>query len=325
MFRLFSYNSPLNVALYAVLLFAMQIGWWFQPTDFQFFANHTEPLSKLLGSLFAEKAWQRSLGVGLVFVAATLLNQIVNEHKITPQRTYVTGAVFIVLVSLFKDFTVLCPQLVALLLAVRVIQKLFAVYGVEKPFAKVFDIGWLSALAVFFYFPAFWLLLFALVGLAILRPFVLREWWMALIGFFAVSFAVFTWYFYHDQLPNFISDVVNFNHVSRTLSSLNAAQVFGIATVVMYSVLSVLRLPKIFFSSLIQVRKYVTIMAIAVGLIFLGFSLQAHFSFNHFVLLAAPLSIFFTIYLHSIKSVFYAEVMFTLLLSCPLIIQFFIS
>ena len=148
MYRLFTLNTPLNYLLYLVLLVALQIGWWSKPLDLRLLENHTEPLAAWLAILVKASGNPvfviRFIGILLVFVLSIFINYIISSNKITQQRDYTTGALFIILFSLIGDFAVFIPQLIACYFTVRIVQQLFSVNGEGKPGGRIFDLGWLS-------------------------------------------------------------------------------------------------------------------------------------------------------------------------------------
>jgi MFS family permease len=263
------------MVLYVLVLPALRIHFWIKHTEVKNLWSHSEPLSKLLLSWFTHLSNLNGFlfGAGCIvsLLIATLISDIVNEHKLTSQKNYIAGLLFIVCGSLIPEFVFLSPQMIALLCVTRIIQKLFAIIKQDKPGGDIFDIGWLSSIAVLVYFPSVWLLLFSFIGLAIMRPFSLREWWMVLIGFAAPIFAVYTIYFWQDMAGLLLADITNLPHLAWGVWVGSPAAKASAIIILILFILAFLGLPRILFSSLIQVRKFALSLIIAAGLIILSF------------------------------------------------------
>jgi hypothetical protein len=311
-----------------VILIALQASWWLHPAITVQSITHSEPLSNWLFSAIEKLSFANHLlkisGLILVFLIGIIINQIVTSNKIIQQRGFTTGAVFAVLICLINGFTLLSPQLIAFYFTVRIIQKLFWIYGKEKPAGDIFDIGWMSALAMLFYFPSFWLLIFSIISLAILRAFSLREWWMVFIGFFCPVFIVFTWYFWHDKLAQLPSDLLNLSNVSQINFHFTNKEIFALIVSGILLIMCVSALPRILFSSVIQVRKFTTVLLLSALFCVLSFFMQTNKSTLHLITISLPLSIIAAMYLQALKRILIPELIFGLLISCVLIIQFFI-
>jgi len=328
LYRLFTFNSPLNIVLYALLLIALQISWWLHPAVSAESIAHSEPLSNALFSAIQKLPFANLLlkvsGLSLILLIGGILNHIVTSNKIIQQRGFTIGVVFAVLICLINGFAVLSPQLIAFYFTVRIIQKLFGVYGKEKPSGEIFDLGWIAALSMLFYFPSFWLLIFSIISLAILRAFSLREWWMVFIGFFCPLFVVFTWYFWFDKLTLLPGDLLNLNHGSQGGFHFSNKEMFAVAASCVLLILSLSALPRVLFSSVIQVRKFTTVLLLSALFCVLSFFMQTNKSTLHLITMSLPISIVAAMYLHSLKRILIPELIFGLLISCVLIIQFFI-
>jgi len=328
LYRLFTFNSPLNILLYALLLLALQASWWLYPAISIQSITHSEPLSKALFSVIEKLPFANLLlkisGFVLVLLIGVILNQIVTSNKIIQQRGFTTGAVFAVLICLINGFAILSPQLIAFYFTVRIIQKLFWVYGKEKPSGEIFDLGWITALSMLFYFPSIWLLIFSIISLAILRAFSLREWWMIFIGFFCPVFVVFTWYFWYDKLAILPSNILNLANISQVDFHFTNREIFAFVASGILFILSLSALPRLLFSSVIQVRKFTSVLLLSAFFCVLSFFMQTNKSSMHLITMSLPISIVAAMYLQSLKRILIPELIFGLLISCVLIIQFFI-
>lgn len=312
--------------MYAILFLVLQAIWWAQSNHSAFNVEHSEPLSKLLFSkillLPNAKSLLQSLGFVLSFILSIMLNSTIVANKIIPNRGYITGAIFLILLSLFENFSVLSPELITIYFSLRVLQKSLRIVKEEKPYGDIFDLGWLSGLSTLFYFPSVWQLLFSLLVLVLMRPFSLREWIMVLIGFIAPFFIAFTIYFWFDKWETSLYEIINSFNAHKFTFQFSTAEIVASAILITSLLLSSSALPKILFSNVIQVRKFTNLLLIMILLNVLGSFLQANFELLHFSVLCLPLSILVAMYLHSIKGYFLSELLFVMLLLSVIIVHF---
>ncbi|HRN93524.1 MAG: DUF6427 family protein [Chitinophagales bacterium] len=327
MYRIFTLNSPLNLLFYAIVLLALQVAWWAQPIAENVVIEHAEPLSNLLfpklQTLPNAKSVLQSLGLVLSLVIAIFLNNTIASNKILNSRSYTTGIFFIIFLSLVRHFGVLSPELISVYFSLRIIQKALRIVKEEKPFGNIFDLGWISALSVLFYFPSLWMLFFSFLILVVFRPFSLKEWLMVFIGFLAPFFFIFTLYFWFDKTHELLIGLTNLPNVQARSFEFSPSVIIAALVFVIAFLLSASALPRILFSNVIQVRKFVNLLLIMIALVLLSSFLQAEFTALHFSVLCLPLSILCAMYFQSLKGVFLSELLFGMLILSAVIVHFF--
>jgi hypothetical protein len=259
----------------------------------------------------------------LCFIQALLINNLVNENKIISRKNYLPGVLFVIVASFFKESLVLSPAALALTCLILATQKLFSLIRKEKAFGDIFDVGFLVAIAVLFYFPAVVFILFAIIGLATMRPFVYKEWGIIFSGFISPFVVVFTGYFWQNRLGQMLPDISNMHHqgLMKGLSFTQSDWLLSVS-LLMLIVASLAFLPAALYSSLIQVRKFSTTLVLFIFLCGFAFMLQPRVSFSHWVLLALPLAVIFSMVLMQIKRKVVAEVIHLILILLVLLGQY---
>ena len=320
MLTLFKSNNPGVVAFYVVLIAVYRFCYWFVPVDTNFVFTHTEPLSQLVFGLLKgpllRYTWLSPVLSGLLcFIQALLINGIVNENKMLAKKNYVAGLIFITVFSFFKESLLLSPASLSLTFVILSTRTMFSLIKKEKAFGDVFDVGFLIALSALCYFPAALFVLYAYIGLGIVRAFAFRDWVIVMLGFIAPYFVVFTWYFWFDEtaaLPGQLSNA----HAIHWLTGLAFKPIdyLLLGSLVMLVGASLVLLPGALYSSLIQVRKFSTALITLMLLIALSFLLQQSVHLSHWVLLSLPLAIIFSMVLMQIKSKPISEVMHLILI-----------
>jgi hypothetical protein len=324
----FKSNNPGVVIFYIIYLILFRLCYAFVPVDTAFVFQNREPLSYAVFGLLRffpghEGIISLVLSGVLCFCQALLINSLINENKILSRKNYLGGLLFIIIASFFKESLVLSPAALALTCIIIATQKLFSLIRKEKAFGDIFDVGFLVALAVLFYFPSVVFILFALIGLATMRPFVYKEWGIIFSGFISPLILLFTYYFWQNKTSGMLPDMANFHHqgLMKGLVLTPSNLMLGISLfLLIFSSLAFL--PGALFSSLIQVRKYSTILVLLIFLTVCGFMLQQTVSFSHWVLLALPVSVIFSMVLMQIKRNVIAEVIHLILLLLVLVGQY---
>lgn len=328
MLSFFKSNNPGVVVFYIIYLCLFRVCYAFVPIDTSFVFQNREPLSHAVFGLlryFPAHYGTISLVLGgvLCFCQALLINSLINENKILSRKNYLGGLLFVTVASFFKESLVLSPASLALTCIIIATQKLFSLIRKEKAFGDIFDVGFLVALAILFYLPSIVFILFALIGLATMRPFVYKEWGIVFSGFISPFILLFTYYFWQNQTAGLLPDIANLQHhgLMRGLVLTPSDWMLGISLLLLiFSSLAFL--PGALFSSLIQVRKYATILVLLIFLTVCGFMLQPTVSFSHWILLALPLSVIFSMVLMQIKRNVIAEVIHLILLLLVLLGQY---
>lgn len=328
MLSVFKSNNPLVVVLYLLYLVIFRIYFFVADNSHVSFSEHTEPLGDFLfgilqnsGTGFATISIVCS-GV-LSFVQALLINNIVNNNKILQRKNYVAGALFLILSSLFLETLYLSAAQCALTFLILCAGKIFVLIKKEKSYGDVFDVGFLVALATLFYFPSLLFIVFAYFGLATVRPFHLREWSAVLVGFLAPFFLAFTYYFWFDIQGQLWGDMLNkTTGVWMKMPEFATDNKILLGTLGFMLLCCVAFLPGALYASLIQVRKFVNVLAVFILIVLASLLLASVVELSHFVFLALPLSIFLSIIFVHIKRNVIVEVIHIILLLLVLSMQF---
>ncbi len=320
MISFFKSNNPGVVVFYLVYLVVFRLCFAFIPTDSSFVFAHSEPLSRwifgLLKTPLTNYAWISPAISGLLcFVQALLINDIVNENKITTKKNYLAGMLFIVIFSFFKESLLLTPASLSLTFLILSTRKMFSLIKKEKAFGDVFDIGFLVAVAGLFYFPCMLFVLFAFIGLGIMKAFNYRDWVIVLLGFISPFIMVFTWYFWFDNTPQLLKDIGNIHgHIWLAGMGLKPVDYLLFGSLILFMLAGFVLLPGALYSSLIQVRKFATALVTLIFMIIIAFGLQQTVHSSHWVLLSLPLAIIFSMVLMQIKVKYVSEVMHLILI-----------
>ncbi|MES2621260.1 MAG: DUF6427 family protein [Bacteroidota bacterium] len=328
MFSFFKSNNPSVIVFYIFYLVLFRIYFAFVPIDSNFVFEYREPLSQLLFGFLKDVSFNPTvfsivLSALLCFVQSLLVNSIVNGNKFLPRKSYISGALFILFASFFKQGLLFSPAAVALTFLLLSTERLFSLFKKEKPNTAIFDVGFFIAIATLFYFPSILFLFLAYIGLSTIRAFAYREWVIILIGFICPFFLVFTYYFWNDQAGKLIGDIANVHSVgwlqAVTFNRFDGVMLLSLSVL---AIASLILLPSALYSSLIQVRKFSTLLVIFFFLIVISFALQQTISLSHLVMMGLPLGIISSLVIMQIKNKVVSEVIHLILILLVLAGQF---
>lgn len=255
-----------------------------QPTDGPLYAA-------FLGLLPAWNALLASaLSFALLYVQALLLTYLANEYRMMSRQNYLPGAAYLLITSLLPEWNYLSAPLVANTLIIWMFIKLFRLYNLPNARPQVYNIGLLTGLSSYIYFPSAAFLVCMLLGLMILKPFRLNEIILFLLG------CLTPYYFYGIYL--FLTDHLSWHsflpRVSWGVPVLKSTLWLALSTLLLalpfllggYYVQAHLN------KMLIQVRKNWSILVFYLLLAFFVPFINSTQTFTTWVLMAAPFALF---------------------------------
>jgi hypothetical protein len=329
MLNFFKSNNLSVLFANVALIVLYRLLYFFHPIDISALYHHAEPASKLFIHILhispaTHPAWLLIGGGILCFLGSILVNAIINSHRVTTKKNYLGGVIFVILTSLSPICMLLSPALVASLILLLCIDKMFELVKPDKLYGHIFDLGFLSGLAMLFYFPSIYFLLFVSIGFYMMRSVTFRERVMVFTGFACVLLVVFTVYFWFDSLPEMVLDMINIQYrVPFSFSSFAPSDIALLAWIILITLFTLANVPRLLFSTVIQTRKYVSILIIGGVLSILALPLAFNFNMSYLLLLLTPLSILFAFYFVETKTNLFNEILFIVLILSVPVFEFF--
>jgi hypothetical protein len=223
----------------------------------------------------------------LLYIQALSLNSLVNTQRLMQRPNYLTGMSYLLFTSLFTDWYYLSSPLIINTLLIWVLSKLCDLHSNNSPKTSLFNIGIITGIATFFYFPSIAFGLLIIVGLGITRPFRLPEWLMALLGILTPYYFLAAWVFLTDSWQGY-----HFPGVSVTVPSFIQTK-WALAAVI---IVSLTILTGVYFiqlnkrKQLVQARKsWNLIFLYLLVAVFVPF-LNASKNFDYWILTAVPIA-----------------------------------
>jgi len=316
MIKLLKSNPALNFILVPLLVLLIWTHAYFN--GFEVINNGMPLYGVLLFWLSPDNRLAYCILAGLLILfQAFYFNYILNKNEIIPKKSWIFSIFYVILMSLLPQFLVFHPMMIGITLIVSVIDKIFSLYKNNNSLALDFDIGLIISLAALFYFPLILFYVLYMIALVILKPFSIRDWIVGLMGLVLPFFLMFTYYFLTDQFQNLTGAFYTENINNQINFWRLVPKGFGITIgyVAFLMVISLFHLAGIIGKNVIRIRNLQQVMLIFIiigGIILL---LTRDIYLFRFTVLCIPFAFLLTIYFATVKKVWYAEVLFWLLVS----------
>lgn len=314
--EIFRSNNPLLILLYLLLILLLRAGLLLSQPDSPYILMSPEPLTQFVYNNLKYipirfDILQLVLGLLLQLLQAIHLNHILSENKILPRRNYVAGMVFILFTSLLPEYAYPGPAMLSLSVYILISGWLFSLFKSDKPYARIYNIGFLASANLFVYFPSALFLLYVMIGLLIMRPFILREWILLILGLISPLYLAFSWNYLSDSSVGLIQP----GQIQAAGMQLpeRLGQWIVLLNYLILTGLSVVFLPASLFGGLIQVRKFAGLMFSFLLLVLLAFFLRQESSYTHLVLLSLPLSVVLSILIENSRSTLFPDLFILLM------------
>jgi hypothetical protein len=143
------------------------------------------------------------LHFAILIVQAIRLNMVLNEWKMFALNGFTTAMSYILLSGFFTDWSYLSPALIANSFVIWVFECLCRLYNHNNPKSLLFNVGLIIGAAVLCYQPLVILIVVALFALMVIKPFVISEWIVLLLGI-AMPFYIIASLLYLNDKTNLI-------------------------------------------------------------------------------------------------------------------------
>lgn len=223
----------------------------------------------------------------LLYTQAVSFNKMMNELRLMQKPNYLTGMSYLLITSLFAEWNMLSSPLIINTLLIWVWGRMSGLVNDASPKTTLFNIGIAIGLATFFYFPSLAFAAVIIFGLALIRPFKLAEWVIALMGIITPYYFLLAWVFLTDRwkqytFPGFAVTSPKFNQ--------NNWSYIAIAIVILTCIAGFFYVQQNFRRQLIQARKsWNLIFLYLLVAVFIPFINATH-TFEYWILSAVPLS-----------------------------------
>jgi len=141
-------------------------------------------------------AW---VSAALVLVQAVLVNRLVDQLRVLPERNWFPGVLYGLAASCTADLQFLSPALVAATLIPVLFPMLTGLYNKLEVTTPSFDLGFWVAVGSLIYPSFFWMIIAVLMSIRIWRSYALSERVILFTGVVVAYFLAFTGFFWYDK------------------------------------------------------------------------------------------------------------------------------
>lgn len=289
---IFKTNNPTNIFL--LLLYAVFL-------KFSLFSTSMQPVVQVYDSILYKYLiiFFRPLANSVPFVynlftftllfsQAIYINKVVNAQHLFKQPHYLTAMSYLLITSLLSDWFLFSAALIVNTLGIAIYSRLCTLYNNPNAKATIFNIGLLTGLATFIYFPFFILLILVMIGIAIARPFKLQEWLTGLIGMLTPIYLFVVMLFITGELSKYKLPKV---YLTLPYVMPNPWAMASIGTIILATVIGFFYTIKNMQRQVVLTRKSWQLLILYSIIAFISIYINAAKVFSNGIVLALPLAV----------------------------------
>jgi hypothetical protein len=272
----------------------------------------------------SQEVTSHALAILLLLVQGFLLNLLTINNRLSNEVNLFPGVFYVLFCSLMPDFLYLSPVLLGNTFFILAMVNLFDTYKNPACADRIFNAGLLTGVASLFYFPFVFCFIVLMAGLNILRAFNIQERLMAIIGMFIPYFLTGLYFFWFDRLGFFWERQVvgNMGFLSFGEGLPGWEQYFKLFIFAVAVLYGILNNNEYLAKKNIQVQKKISILYWVLVSAGVAALFQSNLTFEHLMMLAPPLGIFFGLSFTAMRPQ-WAESIHFLMVVGALTMQFF--
>jgi len=149
------------------------------------------------------------IAFALLYIQALLLNYLVNEYRLLPRHTYLPAMAYLLITSLLPEWNYFSAPLLANTFIIWAFIQLFKLYNTQRGREIIYNLGLITGISAFIFFPSVLITICLLIGIMTLRPFRLNELFLLLLGVLTPFYFYAVYLFLNDSLTvqNVFSDI----------------------------------------------------------------------------------------------------------------------
>ena len=227
---------------------------------------------------------------------AVLLNVMVSRYRLTEEITLFPGVFYLLLMGFNSTFWLVNPLLIANFFLLFAIVELVATYKEFSSADRIYNMGLFIGLASLCYFSYIVFLIFAWIGISIVRAIQWKERVILLLGFLSPYFLVSTYQYWNNNLHAFWQDEIlaNFKFfnfgVNRGIEEYITAGLLAL-----FVVIAIFSYKLYTYKKKIKIQKIIDLLYWAVAVSSLSLLFQVQINVQHFQILLPILAIFVSI------------------------------
>ncbi len=227
---------------------------------------------------------------------AILLNVMVSRYRLTEEITLFPGLFYLLLMGFHSSFWIVNPLLIANFFMLFAIIELVSTYKEFSSADRIFNIGLFISLASLCYFSYIVFLVFAWIGISILRAIQWKERLTLFFGFLSPYFLVSTFQYWQDNLGGFWQ-----KEILANFKLLNFGPDKGLDEIITASLIAFFIFVAVFsyklytYKKKIKIQKIIDLLYWIIAVSALSILFQVQINVQHFQILLPILAIFVSI------------------------------
>ncbi len=320
-------NNLGNLFFIPIAVLAFWAGKLLAPFNYPFVPGETQNvLYKMLYRWFGDAALLNViLSAVMVVVLALLIELIIARYQFIRIRTRLPAILYVLLVGGITDMHTLHPAYFAVAFLLLAIFQMFSVFDHARAYPALFNVGILLGVGSLFYFNLFIVVPAFLIGIPVLsRGSKWREYVVLLLGFLLPFLFALSYYFYTDRTTELLSVfeqnvVVHVNHLKNNLP----LQIY-LGTLVFITLIASVDIAKHYDTKKVSSRKFFTVFFFIFLSTMVSYVFVPATSQEMLIVSAVPVTFLLSNYLVFLRSRFWGELFFTLLILLVVALQFLI-
>ena len=322
--RILKSNQTVNYLIIPLLGIVVWLKTLIYPQVYPFYREETENLLyRPVAELFSgAPVWQSILSLILLLALAFIVLQINNRFSFIRARTMLPAPLFIIMISGLVELHTLHPVYFAAFFVLVAIHRFFSAFDRVKPYSAVFDAGLYLGIAALFYFNLVVLFPALFFSVPILtRETRWREFVIVTLGFllpfiFAASYALVTNHFLQLLYVYEQNTLTPNNHLRGNLP----LQLY-LGFLIILTVLGSFKILQQYDTKKVSTRKFFTVFFLLFVTSLASFTFVPATSQEMLVITAIPVTFLVSNFFVFLKSRFWGELLFTLLLIIVITLQ----
>lgn len=323
--RLFKTQEPFNLIILLILAFGIRLPYLLNNDPIPVF-NYNEPFSTFLFNnfpdLWSNKIFNTIFTTIIYFSIGIWLNKIINDYGLLFKNTLLPALVFIIITAIFPTFYTMDAAILIIFLQLLLFITVIKLFKTNQGPQKCFDAGVIVALASLFYFPAIAWIVLVWFSLIIFRPFVWREWVSSITGVLTLYLFLAFYYYWTNRWDDFL---LLWSPLKGSFWQINVfprkSDYLPLFPIVLILIIAFNKIVENFYKNVLLVRKAQHIMVASIFITAFSYYIKPSFSVNHFILLAAPMTLFLSYYFLVAKKIWMAEGLLWLMIISEIVFQ----
>jgi hypothetical protein len=310
-------NHTINLLLFPVTGVALWLKNLVAPHQYPSYEGAIENLLfvPLHNWIKADLLLQNIIALVLFLMLAAAILQISNQYNILKIRTMLPATLFVLVAGGFTRLHFLHPVYFGAIFLLVSIYRLFSAYDKPQPYSAAFDSGFFLGLSILFYLNIIILLPAFLVGIGILsRETRWREYIILFTGFILPSVFALTFAWLTGIIKSSVEIIWLIYLQPNTISTPGIHEYTYTVFLLFLTLLGSLKIIHQYDSMKVSMRKFFIVFFLIFTSSMLGIFLLPSINQEMLLIATIPVTFLFTNYFVSIKSRFWGEFWFLLLI-----------